>query len=253
LFQYSGSNNEMMRDYQVLSLVKSPAFPSRLYKFMKAEHAQLLCQRNRVRYGTIYDFRKQENHGHGVLDKEEGLIHYSERVSHATSDQLGEPLRGFFGSAKTELTNCNFDRIICTEPDQWVYCFSLSDSWEADIDPAYTVCVEIFDPKGFIMALTEKIARTGTIENFWNHAPVEYREREFSTVNDNGAISGVIPPRLGVIKPLRYADQKEYRVLYVPKNQGVGAIEPFCARIPGLTRYCRRHSVRPDRVEKISG
>jgi hypothetical protein len=50
---------------------------------------------------------------------------------------------------------------------------------------------------------------------------------------------------LGVIKPLRYADQREYRVLFVPKNQGVTSIEPFCAGIPGLSRCCKRHSLRP--------
>jgi hypothetical protein len=238
----------MMSNYQIMSLVRSPPFPSRLYKFMKPEHAQLLCQRNRVRYGTIYDFRKQEKYAHGVLDTEEGLIHYTEYVTHATGKQLGAPLQGFFGNANPDLARCRFNNVISTEPDQWVYCFSLSDSWEADIDPAYTVCVEIFDPKGFIMGLTEKIARTGTIENFWHHAPVEYREREFNIVNEEGVFSETLPTRLGVIKPINYADQKEYRVLYVPKNQGV-TLEPFCVRIPGLTRYCRRHSVRPDRVE----
>jgi hypothetical protein len=240
----------MMSDDQgSISLVRSPAFPRRLYKFMKPEHAQLLCERNRVRYGTIYDFRKQENYGHGVLDKEEGLIHYSEYVTQATDKQLGAPLQGFFANIHGNFTNCRFNNVICTEPDQWVYCFSLSDSWEANIDPTYTVCVEIFDPRGFIMALTEKIARTGTIETFFNHAPIEYREREFSIVNEKGVFSENLPTRLGVIKPLIYADQKEYRVLYVPKNHGV-AIAPFCVRILGLSRYCRRHSLRPDRASK---
>lgn len=240
----------MMSHYQRnMSLVKSPDFPRRLYKFMKPEHAEILCQRSRVRYGTIYDFRKQENYGHGVLDTEEGLIRYSEHVTQATSNQLGAPLQGFFGSRNATLTNCSFSSIISTEPDQWLYCFSLTDSWEANIDPAYTVCVEIFDPEGFIMALTEKIARTGAIEAFFHHAPVEYREREFSIVNENGVFSEPPPNRLGVIKPLRYADQKEYRVLYVPKKQGL-ILEPFCVRISGIPRYRRRHSLRPDRDRK---
>ena len=47
----------------IWTMVRTPDFPSRLFKFMKAEHAALMCQSNRVRYGTIYDFRKQENHG----------------------------------------------------------------------------------------------------------------------------------------------------------------------------------------------
>lgn len=224
-----------------MSLVRSPAFPRRLYKFITKEYAALLCQRGRVRYGTIYDFRKQENHGHGVLDQEEGLVHYNEHVTQATANQLGVPLRGFLGGRNGTLTNCSFNNILSTEPDQWVYCFSLSDSWQANIDPAYTVCVEIFDPKGFIMALTDKIARTGAVEAFFHHAPVQYREREFNVVNVNGVFSETPPDRLGVINPPRYADQKEYRVLYVPKNQGV-VLEPFCVRIPGLSRYCRRLS-----------
>jgi hypothetical protein len=212
---------------------------------MKPEHAKLLCQQNRVRYGTMYDFRKQENHGYGVLDKEEGLIHYTELVIEATGSQLGEPLQGFADPNAT-FKNCSFTNITSTEPDQWVYCFSLSDSWEADIDPSYTVCVEIFDPRGFILSLVEKIARTGAIETFWHHASVEYRDRHIKVVNDKGVFSEIPPDRLGVIKPPRFANQKEYRALFVPKNQGVGTIKPFCVRIPGLSRYCKRHSVRPD-------
>jgi hypothetical protein len=75
---------------------------------MKPEHAALLCERSRVRYETIYDFRKQEKHGHGVLDTEEGMIHYTEHVTEATASQLGAPLQGFFGNSNPSLTNCTF-------------------------------------------------------------------------------------------------------------------------------------------------
>jgi hypothetical protein len=78
----------------IWTMVRTADFPSRLFKFMKAEHAALMCQSNRVRYGTIYDFRKQENHAHGVLDKEEGLIHYTEHVTEATASQLGHRSKG---------------------------------------------------------------------------------------------------------------------------------------------------------------
>jgi hypothetical protein len=63
-------------------------FPPRLYKFLEAKHANALCTQGSIRVGTLYEYRRQEQYSHGVLDREQDKLTHREYITSARVDQL---------------------------------------------------------------------------------------------------------------------------------------------------------------------
>jgi hypothetical protein len=216
--------------------------PARLYKFMKPEHANALLQWGSVRVGTLYEYRNEEKHSGGVVDPGEGTLTHIERVEEAKANQLTEYSRRLTtptsGVTLSDVTIETHHEI----PDRYIYCASLSPSWDADIHGDYTACVEILDVSRFSSGLWQLLSKRNLLTGSADAFPVVYAGRTHSTTSLLGEHCGGVPAGIAYLKPERFANQKEFRISFEPRSFPV---EPVIGRFPRLGGTCRLHSVRP--------
>lgn len=191
-----------------------------LYKFMEEKFATDLCERGKLRIGTLHYYRDKEAHcdSDDILDTEEGTATFVDR----------EPSPG-------ELLNSVFTGP-ADEPDRYIFCASTSNAWAASPSKSYDVCVEIFEPGNFMAELRSILRHGVSPSTASQYGFVFYREREFTRVFGGGMPFTSAPTKIAYIKPEKYSPQHEYRFGFP------GAPPPkefFYVESPALKRYCR--------------
>jgi hypothetical protein len=233
-----GNSSVVLRDGQPIEL------PGKLFKFLTLKYARALCDRGAIRIGTLYEYRNQEHHGHGVLDIGEGTLRHSETVVSATLSQMTGYTQNaaFKGSAPDfKIRNATIVTSIAIQ-DRFMYCLSLSPSWEAVIDPSYTACVEIFNVVDFLRGIQNFLIRAHLVTSQVGCGAVVYAGRDHKTFTEGSHQSGGPPAHIALLKPVEYRNQREFRFMFEPTSF---PIEPKIGKNPALSKHCRMQSIRP--------
>jgi hypothetical protein len=191
---------------------------------MKAAHASKLVESGVVRISTLYDFRKEESHGPYIGDKGEGELRYQMPFGDQTYSEETSPafLRGQFqGPGTARFVGGSFTR---RESASDLYVFCMTE--RPDPLPHYgdtRVCIP--DPTLFFAAIGS-ILQARFLG--FHRCLYEERTRSHTVWRTAGQYHALV-------KPPRYADEKEVRALWEPVGQ---PITPFVATVSALPQYC---------------
>jgi hypothetical protein len=223
-----------------------PPLPPRLFKFMERKYARALYQRGKFRVGTLYWYQDAEKHGDGVLDHGEGTMeHMEEADSDGTAAMTLTPFSQTVIPGGIPKGVRVYDMKIRThhqEPDTYVYCLSLSPSWDNDINREYDACVEIFDVQAFVGLMHSKLDECELVVPGVQCDRVVYGSRDITTKTVNQTHTGGPTVRLALLKPARYSNQQEFRFIFQPTPRPISYKDIQELR---LAATCRWHSNRP--------
>jgi hypothetical protein len=218
--------------------------PQRLYKFLRRYDAEAMCRIGQIRVGTLHEYRDEERYRGQILDREEGFLDYRDTILSARGDQLNPLWHHQLGMAlgpNSQVFCCNFS-VRTSEPNQFIYCTSLSPEWHAELlnDAERDTCVEITNVRGFIeaMALLFRDVRKRGVE----YGNCIYEGREHGAVTFDGKSYGGPPVRAAFLKPADHLPWKEFRIVMDPRKQ---PIKYLIRRSVRLADCCRIHSSRP--------
>ena len=201
------------------------SIPKRLFKKMKAEYADLLCNNGIVRLGALSFYEKCENHA--IKDSNEGLF-----ICQAV------------GQDKTVYA------VVRTNEHVLVYC--VTKDLNANFD-GYDACVEILNPGEFAMrlrnALNIKFAGKNALK-YSIMARCHYQHSRIvcgalhgfaESLVDLGELSvdtiDVIADRKFIIKERQFIADNEFRFAFVMQGDVQNYVTIECPDIIGL---CRR-------------
>ncbi|MCG0582139.1 hypothetical protein L6Q82_29635 [Burkholderia cenocepacia] len=216
--------------------------PEKVYKFMRREHAELLVGKGCTRVGTLYDFRKVENHARGVGDSEEGSKAISTIVtgrfdSGTPQTQALNMLRGVHigeGCSNITFTDSHIYAQV-NHQDALVWCCSTENTRGAMAEIGYAdACVEIFDVQGFFSALDAVIrSRHANVETYGPFC-VSYQDRlEGWNQVDLGLNPVFIKDRT------RFEAQKEVRIAWFDPTQGEHVFQAELVEHSDCHKFCR--------------
>ncbi|GHE20117.1 hypothetical protein GCM10017767_06380 [Halomonas urumqiensis] len=206
-----------------------------LYKHLPSRFADGLIARGEVRVGTLYEYRDDEKHGEGVLDRLEGKRETFLDVDYMSlNGENDHPfVREFIGvgeGSSVVLQDVSFHKTH-NSPDCWLYCVSTSDDEVvgANLSDDYDACVRIDDPYLFMLALgrffTQPLQPLTFCMGWWQcqyiGRKVEYENRVHPVM----------------LKESCFSHQQESRAIFFPINWKP---EPIIVQIPELTQYVTR-------------
>jgi hypothetical protein len=202
-----------------------------LYKFLRPDHADGLLRRGAVRIGTLYEFRREEEHGTEIGDAGEGIASRMLFTSGAkvwsdrTQPKFSRSFVKIGPGIDVTFENCHFVQRE-QSPDCWLYCVSTSFS-EAMLERSpYSACVRIDFPRHFFRALS-RVVRPAA---FLGVHACQYEGRAF--MHDHGPLSPAL------LKDPVHAYQCEARAIWQPS--GEQPIAPILCDVPSLIGSCTR-------------
>src|ERR1700679_298819 len=106
--------NSDPRNCRLMSAAKKPLeLPGRLYKFMERKWADALVSVGTYRIGTLHEYRDEEKHSHGVLDREEGAYTHREEITSANVSQITNASQTMFAPTPgVPASNMTFDNCV---------------------------------------------------------------------------------------------------------------------------------------------
>jgi hypothetical protein len=91
-------------------------------------------------------------------------------------------------------------------------------------------CVQIDDPWALLHRITGAPGERHPVRQaFWG--PITYGERAFADGEE-------VPGPMGFVKPIKYRDQREVRLLWVVDDDG--PLQPEMVDLPGMQQVCKR-------------
>ncbi len=218
-----------------------------LFKFLKAEHAETMLRTGRVRIGTLYSFREEEQHGTARGDRLEGSTGALGVIDQLTIE-AGKALPPFFAKflsvpADRPISVKNwFVEVAANDSDYFVYSFAALPDPRLFVAFDCDTCVRITKPRSFFATLTDAISDRLLIsdEPTASMKPVVYGDRR-------GYYNAAFDHPGPFVKPPRYSYQREVRLLWTP---AAIPIEPFIVDVPAIRALCEVIGTVP---EKPSG
>lgn len=195
--------------------------PSHIYRFFREEEHADMFKQGKVWLSTLAECRNYENPARG--DAGEGTLTYLHK---ALSPERFANVPGAYEYAMSQTDLWPLPPGITPRfegefawrkelPDCWILCCTNSfdpDKLSEDFGP---FCVQVTNPALLYRKLTRKLVDEHLVEpNIDGNsifAAVTYANREYS---DLELPSG----QIGLVKPIRYSDQQEARMLWRPKN-----------------------------------
>ena len=143
---------------------------------------------------------------------------YVRRVRH-----LGAAIHGIRGT----FINCSGEHQI---PDAFVLCCTAMYLPEELGTTFGKHCVQIDDPWALLHRITGALGERHPVRQaFWG--PITYGERAFADGEE-------VPGPMGFVKPIKYRDQREVRLLWVVDDDG--PLQPEMVDLPGMQQVCKR-------------
>ena len=213
-----------------------------LYKYLEKEHLESFFSTGLIKIGSLYGYRKAEEFGEFIGDKDEGLsktiltsVNQHQFALNDSSPEANFILRHL--DVPPERHHVQFQlgagtQIIASNqsPDYYIYCVSSQFNKETMEKSGYDSCIEILDVEAFFKKISKKIKHKATYQDV---CYVNYQNRETDHLNPH-----FLPPAL--IKDTKYAFQKEVRALWNPKKE---IKKPLYINVKDAIRFCRVYPV----------
>jgi hypothetical protein len=211
--------------------------PLHLYKFTEARFARSMLEHGRVRIGTLFDFRKVEEHRSTIGDAGE-----AEPNSLATFDSVtlepgkaSPPYLARAFAVRPDATGPTTTNGLIVEhhmrdEDYYVYCVTAEYSVSLLEEAGYDSCVRIEDPRGFFQAMTDAIEER---VSQWSVQPCTYGTR-------TGPYNPAHERHPVWVKDPSFSAQCEIRAVWTPRSH---PIEPFTVDIPELRQFLQVEAI----------
>jgi hypothetical protein len=205
--------------------------PRYLFRLLPDEHARTFV-RGSIRLSTLEGCRRDEKSGRG--DPGEGRTTYNTGSISGDSDDPSVQHRlrritvNLVGS-NIALEDNTYVRVI---PDAYLLCMTTENG--EDLRKIFGErCIRIRNPIEFFSGITEELRRAILPYRLatWRFDRVAYSSR-FSSGDDPD------PGDPGFIKPIEYADQCEFRMLW-RVAEGAPHYEPIILNCPVVKKFCR--------------
>jgi len=243
-------------DSLVVSFEPMLTLPPPLFRYTKRAYAEDLLHRGKIRLGTLYEYKRIEDHAPMIGDEAEGVKSLYDNPAFASAGGLPRFARSVADRAIRNLptdpstrvlfNQCLFEEVH-TSPDRWVYCMSkrLGARVMHSMDPAYDTCVRIDYVRAFFELICAELMRQRVITDGSRISECFYRDRVQHYLRDDGRDPAVL-------KAAKYAAQEEVRFVFVPVEPTT--IAPRFLTLPKLRDLCeldpRVDSRRPDIARK---
>jgi len=204
---------------------------------MQYKHTMSMLAFGKMRIGTLRDFQKVEEYGSEVGDAGEGTkTVYEDKPDifwgEANVPPLVKRLVSFPDNTTATFRNCEFQHTQ-KSPDCYIYCVTQEFDKDAMTEFGYDCCIRINDPHMFFHELTKCLRRIHKLKQSVIGKCIYTNRRQHYSLQDN------IPP--GLIKPPRFAYQKEVRAMWIPQDR---EIQPIFVSCPQATQYCSMHPLQ---------
>lgn len=209
-----------------------------IFKFSTKEHRDALCEKGKIRIGTLFDFKDPKKHKGKILDLEEGSktinIHFDE-ISLPANELNKYGILPISGDGIMNLRNSTIS-LNYSDKDCFVYCTSaafFSDSLKQAIEDEYDACTMIINPEQFF----KEIDRTFDKGNLVTVSPCIYGDR---TINikwqeHKESIKTLFDIPSVLLKPEIYSNQMEIRGVFTTNEKD--NIEPVIMSFENLNKY----------------
>lgn len=238
------SKSRLRREYRELKILdlkeessKSLVFLSEyndsVYRFFNEEWQADALVSGKIWISTLKTCRAYENSKQGDAEEAKEIYNSGHAVGGSTDTTFVEIARRSgiqIGAGCTNITisNCTNIRSL---PDAYVLCTTSQFSPDNLSDTFGNHCVEITDPKAFFIEVSRCISEFTTIKEAVA-GKVIYKDRNYSGLDNP-------PGPIGFVKPYdKYAEQNEYRFLWVPET--MENIKPFLLNCPEIIGLCRK-------------
>jgi len=204
-----------------------------VYRYFKEEWQADSLVRGEVWLSTLETCRAYENPAQG--DPEEAHETYNSGHAVGGSDnhffvEVARRSGIHIGPGCSNITINNITRKTVL-PDAYVICTTTEYSSDKLSETFGRYCVEIAKPKQFFIAISEGIEMLVPIKEA-AAGKVIYKDRFYTGMESP-------PGPIGFVKPLDiYATQKEFRILWIPKNRN--GLTPFLLKCPQVCHLCKR-------------
>jgi hypothetical protein len=213
-----------------------------LYKYLSKKYLEAFLQRGSLKIGTLYEYRKTEEYGNVIGDKDEGL-HKTElalsgggEIDLATSSPEAEFFRTYIlrpdqRHLKTKIVMADGARLVAhsNAPDLYIYCMTSEYNETVMKEFGCNACLEISRPTEFFAAISHTIRHKGRFDGF---GPIQYMDKTTNYLK---------PHRVhpAAMKDNEYAYQKEWRAIWIPAKQ---PCQPLFVDVPRAIRHCSPHA-----------
>jgi len=199
------------------------------FKYLKSEYANAMLFHGRIRIGTLYDFRRIEEHDAARADISEGIHNVNIFIERPVHHRGHEPtVQHYLDQFGVEISYSSRTRVSGSIHSSDCYIYSLSDqlNWKIANDFNADAGMIIWDIKELIELMIES---DDLDVEFIELGPIRY-------VDDNHDVRklGHVPPSF--IKESRFSSQSEWRIIMPPKSDS--AIMPKIVELGSLESIC---------------
>src|SRR3984893_3245857 len=202
----------------VVSFEPMLTLPPPLFRYTKRAYAEDLVHRGKIRFGTLYEYKRIEDHAPMIGDEDVKALYDTPafasagglpRFARSVADRAIRNLPTD-PSTRVLFNQCLFEEVY-TSPDRWVYCMSkrLGARVMRSMDPAYDTCVRIDYVRAFFELIRAELMRQRVITDGSRISECFYRDRIQHYLRDDGRDPAVL-------KAPKYAAQEEVRFVFVP-------------------------------------
>jgi hypothetical protein len=207
-------------------------WPGPVYRFFKDEsHADALA-RGEIWISTLGECRKYENEMQGDPGEGHMAYQFNGSISGNTSDPEFTKIVRQVGLQTLPGMNIQMRNVIGLQalPDALVLCTSMRFAPEILSKDFGEYCVRINEPFAFFKLVSEELAARYDLLTFGLDSVI-YSERKFANFESP-------PGRVGFVKPERFREQQEARMLWTIDTSA--PLTPGLIRIPATSTYCER-------------
>jgi hypothetical protein len=200
-----------------------------LFKYLHKQHALNLVNGGIVRIGTLYEFRKEEEYGKIVGDREEGKksARYIANDDIWTSSNIPNFAKNFFNLSKGGVVVMGNSVLEAHQQsdDYFIYCTTLSYDKDTMIAFGSDSCIRIENSEMFFSIISNTLISEGIYQGLH---PCIYKKRYLPHYEYNE-----IHP--AILKDPSFSYQQEIRALWKPRKSSISSKILMC---PSICKYC---------------
>lgn len=219
--------------------------PTTIYKYLKAEHLNAFFLTGKIRIGTLFDYRREEDLGSVIGDKEEGLskvifenksdtpfeVNFDEDSPEARHFEHYLRIKGMPGSKAIINPGVRFDTTIHS-PNCYIYC--TSSKFDPDVMAEYGgSCIEIFNAENLFYEISQVMKRKRKVL-FRGFHPIVYCDRESDYKNPHETSAALM-------KNIERKRDHEIRAIWHPEDVEINETHVDII-VRNAVKWCRIHT-----------